>query len=35
MDRFIVKDEITEDKVWWGNINIPFEPKAFDALMIK
>ena len=21
-DRFIVKDELTEDKVWWGNINI-------------
>ena len=35
MDRFIVKDEITEDKVWWGNINIPFESKAFDALYDK
>ena len=23
-DRFIVKDSITEDKVWWGNVNIPF-----------
>ncbi|KYG83093.1 phosphoenolpyruvate carboxykinase (ATP) [Roseivirga seohaensis] len=31
-DRFIVKDEITEDSVWWGNINIPFEPAKFDAL---
>ena len=34
-DRFIVKDAITEDKVWWGNINIPFEPNAFDALYDK
>jgi phosphoenolpyruvate carboxykinase (ATP) len=24
-DRFIVKDAITEDKVWWGKVNIPFE----------
>jgi len=31
-DRFIVKDEITADAVWWGNINIPFEPSKFDAL---
>ena len=30
MDRFIVKDAITEDKVWWGNINIPFDPEKFD-----
>ncbi|MBM1104799.1 phosphoenolpyruvate carboxykinase (ATP) [Aurantibacter crassamenti] len=35
MDRFIVKDEITEAKVWWGAINIPFEPSKFDALYDK
>jgi phosphoenolpyruvate carboxykinase (ATP) len=35
MDRFIVKDEITDEKVWWGNVNIPFEPAAFDALYDK
>ena len=34
-DRFIVKDEITEDKVWWGDINIPFDPEKFDALYEK
>uniref|UniRef100_UPI0025F6F398 phosphoenolpyruvate carboxykinase (ATP) n=1 Tax=uncultured Algibacter sp. TaxID=298659 RepID=UPI0025F6F398 len=22
MDRFIVKDDITKDRVWWGDINI-------------
>ncbi|TSE10033.1 phosphoenolpyruvate carboxykinase (ATP) [Aquimarina algiphila] len=35
MDRFIVKDQITQDKVWWGDINIPFDPDAFDALYDK
>ena len=34
-DRFIVKDSITKDKVWWGNVNIPFEPEAFVALYNK
>ncbi|MCJ7466510.1 MAG: phosphoenolpyruvate carboxykinase (ATP) [Maribacter sp.] len=34
-DRFIVKDAITSDKVWWGPINIPFEPENFDALYRK
>ena len=35
MDRFIVKDDITKDKVWWGNINIPFEKEKFDSLYSK
>ncbi|GIZ07285.1 phosphoenolpyruvate carboxykinase (ATP) [Flavobacterium sp. UMI-01] len=34
-DRFIVKDAITENEVWWGEINIPFESDAFDALYDK
>ncbi len=34
-DRFIVKDSITEDKVWWGDINIPFDPNDFEALYKK
>ncbi len=34
-DRFIVKDEITADKVWWGDINIPFDPAQFDRLFQK
>lgn len=34
-DRFIVKDDITADKVWWGDINIPFAPDKFDALYNK
>ncbi|MEW4922199.1 phosphoenolpyruvate carboxykinase (ATP) [Algibacter sp. 2305UL17-15] len=31
-DRFIVKDALTEDKVWWGNINIPFSNANFQTL---
>jgi phosphoenolpyruvate carboxykinase (ATP) len=34
-DRFIVKDHITTDKIWWGNINIPFAPDDFDKLYNK
>ena len=25
MDRFIVKDAITEDSVWWGKVNLSFD----------
>jgi phosphoenolpyruvate carboxykinase (ATP) len=35
LDRFIVKDSITENQVWWGKVNIPFEPAAFEALYKK
>lgn len=31
-DRFIVCDQITENSVWWGDINIKFTPEKFDAL---
>jgi phosphoenolpyruvate carboxykinase (ATP) len=31
-DRFIVFDNITEDSVWWGDINLPFETHKFDLL---
>lgn len=34
-DRFIVKDQITSDKVWWGEINQPILPEQFDALYHK
>lgn len=35
-DRFIVKDEVTENTVWWdGKINIPFDSDKFDALYDK
>ena len=34
-DRFLVKDSITEDRIWWGDINIPFDPEKFDRLYEK
>ncbi|UAM97123.1 phosphoenolpyruvate carboxykinase (ATP) [Polaribacter litorisediminis] len=35
MDRFIVKDDITKDKVWWSDINLAFEEDKFDKLYAK
>ena len=35
MDRFIVKDSITKDSVWWSNINQSFDEDKFDALHKK
>ena len=32
MDRFIVKDSITKDSVWWGNINQSFDEDKFNKL---
>ena len=34
-DRFIVYDDVTEDTVWWGDINIPMSPDKFDALYAR
>jgi len=34
-DRFIVKDNITKHQIWWSNINIPFDPEAFEKLYHK
>jgi len=34
-DRFIVKDEVTKDLVWWSDINIPFSPDKFEELYAK
>ena len=35
MDRFIVKDDITKDEIWWGDINLPFDGDKFDKLYDK
>lgn len=35
-DRFIVKDAVTENTVWWdGKVNIPFDSEKFDKLYDK
>lgn len=31
-DRFIVKDAKTAEAVWWGDINLPYDPQDFQAL---
>ncbi len=31
-DRFLVKDDYTADKVWWGKTNKPISPENFDIL---
>ncbi|MGB5464083.1 MAG: phosphoenolpyruvate carboxykinase (ATP), partial [Aureibaculum sp.] len=31
-DRFLVKDDYTKDRVWWGKINKPVDPDKFDLL---
>ena len=35
MDRFIVRDAITEESVWWGDINLSFDEDKFDSLHQK
>ncbi len=34
-DKFIVEDDLTRDKVAWGNTNKPFSKEAFGALLEK
>lgn len=34
-DRFVVKDDLTQDTVDWGSVNKPFDADKFDALYNK
>jgi phosphoenolpyruvate carboxykinase (ATP) len=34
-DKFCVKDSKTENTVWWGDINQPFDSDNFDSLLNK
>jgi phosphoenolpyruvate carboxykinase (ATP) len=31
-DKFIVKDAVTENTVWWSQFNIPFDANKFDRI---
>ncbi len=31
-DKYIVKEPSTEDHIWWGEYNRPFDPEKFDGL---
>src|SRR5207237_6870453 len=33
--KFLVADEITENSVWWGDINIKISPEKFERLYTK
>lgn len=34
-DKFIVKDSLTENTIWWGDVNHPFDSQKFDSLHQK
>ncbi|MGH9776846.1 MAG: phosphoenolpyruvate carboxykinase (ATP), partial [Candidatus Acidiferrales bacterium] len=31
-DKFLVKEPSSDNHIWWGDINRPFEPERFDSL---
>jgi phosphoenolpyruvate carboxykinase (ATP) len=34
-DKFIVREPSSQEHVWWGDINQPFDPDHFDALHVR
>jgi phosphoenolpyruvate carboxykinase (ATP) len=34
-DKFIVREPSSQDNVWWGDVNRPFEPDRFDRLYAR
>ncbi|UCF66200.1 MAG: phosphoenolpyruvate carboxykinase (ATP) [Acidobacteriota bacterium] len=34
-DKFVVREETTESKIWWGEYNRPFSAEKFDALLMR
>jgi len=34
-DKFVVHEQSTEDKVWWGQYNRPFTSETFSALLTR
>ncbi len=34
-DKFVVREESTENKVWWGEYNRPFTGESFSALLTR
>jgi phosphoenolpyruvate carboxykinase (ATP) len=34
-DRFLVREPSSEDKIWWGKVNQPFEAAMFDRLWLR
>jgi phosphoenolpyruvate carboxykinase (ATP) len=34
-DKFIVREQTTEERIWWGQYNRPFNPEQFSALLAR
>ncbi|NOZ27515.1 MAG: phosphoenolpyruvate carboxykinase [Chloroflexi bacterium] len=34
-DKFIVREPSSEDKIWWGDVNRPFDPDRFRTLYLR
>jgi phosphoenolpyruvate carboxykinase (ATP) len=34
-DKFVVREQATEDKIWWGQYNRPFTSENFSALLAR
>jgi phosphoenolpyruvate carboxykinase (ATP) len=32
-DKFVVREPSTENDVWWGKVNVAFDPEKFDLLL--
>ena len=33
-DKFIVRDKVTQESVWWGEINRELDPSCFERLLL-
>jgi phosphoenolpyruvate carboxykinase (ATP) len=34
-DKFIVREASSQDAIWWGNVNRPFDPERFERLYAR
>ena len=34
-DKFIVREDLVEEDIWWGDVNVPITREIFDNLRIK
>jgi phosphoenolpyruvate carboxykinase (ATP) len=34
-DKFVVREPVSEDRIWWGNVNQPLAEESFDRLRDK
>jgi len=34
-DKFVVQESTTQDEIWWGEYNRPFNPDKFNALLAR